>query len=323
MYCGLVSRAARSQHRWKNWRSLAIRGVGIQTRQCHSSIAEILAASVTQSPGTEPERWAQNFDWSRLRRLGLHLHFHTNEPSGPPLNFAKHVAPYLRAVEEVEIKFETCNDQIFAGTAEFLARIPHSALQSISLPTLHKINPSAITAHAAKLRTLSIDRVPLSVRSSSSCVIRSPDWRTSLSLAPAMPSTSGRGVTWPYSILSTLASFPRLCNLEIWFRIGSPFAPHKLYLTMSSAGDIYARLVQNRNSSSPPLSRLHLHSGPPGERYLDPEVRDRWLPKNIMSFMLVREAGIGDGDHADNVALRVALNGPLPATIKDYIRCPM
>lgn len=98
--------------------------------------------------GTEMEYWAQNLNWSQLRRLRLHN-------SSVPL--AAHLAPQLTVLEEIELSSPNHDN---TNVLSFF-NIVLSTLTSISLPCLPMGDICTISAHAAKLHTPSIHHSPL------------------------------------------------------------------------------------------------------------------------------------------------------------------
>jgi hypothetical protein len=227
--------------------------------------------------GTEMEYWAQNLDWSQLRRLRLH---------DSSVLLATHLAPQLTALEEIELN--SLVDHYNTQVPTFFNMLP-STLKSITLSSLPPSGILTITAHAAKLRALSIHHSPLSNQDLLLLQNALPYLET-LTLVCTRDSA-----TWPHDALSILAGFPRLESLTIWFDIGPVDAPDKPYLTLSSTGDIFTHLRQHGASR---LRRLHAHSGfPPQPFHGFPSDQSYWPESNMTSFICQ-----GDGDISPEVS---------------------
>jgi len=214
--------------------------------------------------GTEMEYWARNLDWSQLRRLRL---------GNSSIPLAVHLAPQLTALEEIEFSDPDYND---TSIPTFFNNIIPSTLTSISTPYLPPNCISTITAHAAKLHTLSIHKSPLT--NQDLALLR--DGLPSLDTLTVV-STRDAG-TWPYDTLSILAGFPRLLSLTIMFDIGLPAAPHEPYLTISSTRWLFTHLRQHGASR---LRRLHAHSGFPPRPIQGFAIGPFWHDDNTTSFI--------------------------------------
>jgi hypothetical protein len=222
--------------------------------------------------GTEMEYWAQNSDWSKLRRLHL-------EASSTAL--AELLAPQLTALEEAKFKPPTPSTNI----ANFFAHVP-SILTTIDIPSIRGIDISTITAHASRLHTLSIHRDPVTAQELSVLSDSLPH----LEDLTVVCSRNTELNTWPHDAFSILTTFSQLRRLEIWFDIGLPSAPYEPYLTVSSAREIFADLLQH----SPKLQRLHIHSGFPPEPFEGYPADETFWPEDNMTSFICEAAGDGN-----------------------------
>ncbi|KAK4031357.1 hypothetical protein C8A01DRAFT_42180 [Parachaetomium inaequale] len=224
------------------------------------------------------EYWAQNLDWSRLRRLRLY-------DSSVPL--AADLAPQLTALDEIELSSDYDGDNM--NIPAFFNNLP-STLASVSLPSVPTSGLSTLTAHAARLHTLSIHTSPLTNQDLSLL-------RDALPLLKTLTVVCTRDAgTWPHDTLSILASFPRLQSLTIWFPIGPADAPHEPYLTLSSASRLFTEL---RERGASKLWRLRVHSGFKPRPFLGfPADSAYWWGHNVTSFVC---QGHGDDGHAPRV----------------------
>ncbi|KAM7210345.1 hypothetical protein V8F06_014267 [Rhypophila decipiens] len=272
--------------------------------------------------GTEPEYWAQNLDWSQLRRLVLRLP--VNEPYSHGLpSFAQQ----LTALEEIELvpshydDFPSRHSRHHDGSdeIEFLNHVP-SLLAYISLSRIPPGGTSAIQVHAAGLHSLAITRTILSHQELT--ILR--DSLPRLSMLTVV--CAREGDEWPDSTLSLLASFPRLHSLTTWFEIGPYDEPFKPLLTVSSAATIFSRLRQLGASG---LGQLQTYYGfPPRPLVGYPSRRGgaSWEHIDRPIRLLCREDG-GDGQSpkvtcldltsAENERLRNVARGKAVLTASD------
>ncbi len=258
--------------------------------------------------GTEMEYWAENMDWSQLRRLALY-----GGPYAASLNLAEHLAPHLSsALEEAKFVFPGGNTASFTSAiANFFAKLRGSVqLSSLDMPSVRDLSLSSISAHASNtLRTLSVYREPLDVQELSLLRDALPHLEC-LTVVCARHVDDVEPARWPYdTTLATLGTFLRLRHLTLCFATGPPSDPHRPYLTFSSARDIFVHLQRQQQHerqdglATTRLQQVHLHSGllRQGRDEIENEFSDEvyWPRDNETSFICERQrdrTGGYDGD---------------------------
>ena len=223
---------------------------GHEPTAAESSSVWAIACVGYPGKGTELDYWAENFDWSQLRRI--------YDRSGL---FASKIACKLTGLREV--KFYSC-EQPLASATSFFENLP-SSLESIIIPKISCVGVVPIKLHSATLRHLEIHKNEDWAGEWSGDVIADEDlanFRDSLphleDLALDVNRESG---DWPYTTLQILSGFPRLTHLTLWFELGisSPHEPLLPLLTAKSAMQMFDYVRQQPSS----LKRLHIYSGTP------------------------------------------------------------
>ncbi|KAK3319780.1 hypothetical protein B0T19DRAFT_478837 [Cercophora scortea] len=211
--------------------------------------------------GTEPEYWANTFDWSRLRRL--------YDNTGR-LAFSPHFASNLTALKEV--KFPACAPKQIPLMQDFFAQLP-STLEVISIPKLAYAGGAEgiTTRHGQTLHKLEIhlrDWHTAASWADSDEVITPHDLTIlrsgipnlqELSIDMARPASD-----WPRATLDILAGFPRLSRLTLCVELGQYGAPPlQPEITKESVTELF-RYLRARSPAS--LRRLYICAGvPPAE----------------------------------------------------------
>lgn len=233
--------------------------------------------------GNELQYWAENFDWSRLRRL-----------YDIPSYLALGIAPKLTALKEVV--FDQRFDRRWDRTA-FLEQIP-TALELLTIPSWSDVSKKLgpITRHGVALRKLTIHYLEPSWTADSlvtnADLVGLRDGLPHLAELAVDISRDKTGNAWPYSTLDIIASFPCLRSVQLWFELGidNPTPPMP-YITVSTIRQLFTYLrKRNRN-----IQRLELCSGAPSTwSYYG---RPPWEEQN--SIRLVCEVSLRDVDAAD------------------------
>lgn len=197
----------------------------------------------------ETLHWANTFDWSRLTRLN-HI----------PDSLADTLAPYLTTLREVALDEPSSIDM---GFLDDLA----SPLEMLSFSSWKRVGnkPWRITKFGATLRQLRVHQNEPCWGHDSHAFITNPDL---IHLSTSLPHLEHLALDmerdqetqqWPYAALDTIAAFPSLHTVELWFALGrGPPAPEPT-LTVRSARHLGDYLRQ-RNEN---IQRVILHSGAP------------------------------------------------------------
>lgn len=275
----------------------------------------------------ELDYWAETFDWSHLRQFSDHTS-----------DLAMRIALRLTALEEVAL---------YSGYDKFALRsfflkVP-STLSAIAIPYLQDVGVDAILRHKNMLCKLHIHNPNLFYKPGAQELL---ELRDSLNNLTDLSLDIDRDDDiWPYPLLDLIASFPKLHRLELWFELGqSSNAPARPYLTASSA----QHLSEYMHEHCATLQSLILHSGCPPQPSLGyPTDEVLWRAGNSTSFTCDMtnstsskltltclkldskqnqniQAYTNFGKHkinhfpkGQNVAFRVAVDGPLP--MKDWM----
>ena len=213
----------------------------------------------------ETEYWVNTFDWSRL--ACLELTDHTNAAS---IILSDKLLPKLVSLTHVSLAKSPEFSPNPASQRQFLEQVP-SMLESICVPTLRCVGVAAIARHSSTLRSLVIHQQELTDGSLSwnEDVMTGDDLvdlRERLPCLEDMAFDIGQeNGEWPQSMLDTLASFPRLRCLTLWFGLGDRTAASSTrpHVTRAAAADVFHHLRENSPTKS--LRRLHIYSAlPPG-----------------------------------------------------------
>ncbi|CAJ2503513.1 Uu.00g109070.m01.CDS01 [Anthostomella pinea] len=221
--------------------------------------------------GYEQDYWADNFDWSQLKRLRI-----------GDMQLALRMAHKLTALREVAFIGESPPESM----KEFFPQVP-AALESISVQNLACIGAEEITRHGATLRKLRLHEVE---------GWRSPKRRENIIDVESLRAIRDhcpfiedltldipRDGDWPYEMLDILASFPRLHTLMIVFDVGGSTAEDIIRppVTYAGAQTVYKYLLKHTASRLP---RLHVVAGSPSNIGLCYGPTPWWLPSYSTSF---------------------------------------
>jgi hypothetical protein len=207
---------------------------------------------------TEMTHWAENLDWSQLRRL-----------STSDERFAQEIMPKLTALKEFDMACWS-NREEKVRLEKFLQNVP-SALEDISLRRCKPIYPDVISRHGATLRKLQIHNQSIWKGGPERQEYILSD--VSLSqLRDGLPQLeelvldlSKDNNDWPYKKLDILAGFQRLMRLTLWFELDVskgdlPAPPH---LTMTSADRLFRYLREHSSGNIVSPQWLRICSGSP------------------------------------------------------------
>ncbi|KAH8671553.1 hypothetical protein BX600DRAFT_537991 [Xylariales sp. PMI_506] len=257
-------------------------------------------------PLSEPEEeyWAQNFDWSRLRRL----------QQIPPM-LAKALASELTSLQEIDFTTEWLS---FGYTlCDFLSDLPR-AVKFIKLPSPlgrpeGTCSTTLVAHHGAALRSLSITSVETWSNIFQNSVPGVEELRTLRDGLPHLEylaldwSRGGSGdddgeASWPYDMLEVVATFPCLRRLELRFQLGN-WNPVRPYLTAAAATQIASYLEQR--VSERPLQRVRLLCGGPPYRespdtfgFVD---APRWTENCAASFECEKPTMLANPDQHEEI----------------------
>lgn len=219
----------------------------------------------------EEDYWAENFDWSCLKRLV------TSSSLGMRL------MPFLTSVQEMDMNHGTSGD-----LKRFYEQVP-AALQAITVKNLRDVGLEPILRHGSGLRKVQIHQ--LENRDWASQAVSLDDLQTIRNNCPSIEELGvdlARDGTWPYEAFDILASFPRLRHLQLWFELGiedreNPIRP---YTTFHASREIACYLFAKSARPLPCLRTIQINSGCPrpwGFGYPGPGAF--WPRANSTSFM--------------------------------------
>ncbi|KAJ9656668.1 hypothetical protein H2198_004787 [Neophaeococcomyces mojaviensis] len=225
--------------------------------------------------GSEMDHWAQNFDWSRLRRLKTIY-----------LDFALKIMPKLISLKEVDFTESWAKESI----THFYRECP-AALESIYVRSLQSITLQGILRHGSALRKLHLHTVEDYNGSWDKSAIDTVSLRNILNGCPLIEELFvdvARYGDWPWEVLDVLASFFRLRHLSVCFEIGVRHFddPVKPYVTFQAAETLY-KYLRSRSLKQPSIiSRLHIYSGaPPPIGHGLPALWAFWPRQNSTEFI--------------------------------------
>ena len=223
--------------------------------------------------------WIQTFDWSRLRQL-----------RAPMCRFMIKIMPMLCSLKRLCF---TAPEVVLPRSAE----LPVS-VESIEIDSVYCITRESFIKLGSSLQRLRIHHTKQ--RTGQPC------WNVSAILDSRLrelrhhcPDISSfaldiaRDGEWPYKTLDTLASFPRLRTLELWFELGVkvPENPVKPYVTFAAVARHF-KYLYDRNLR---LRKLIVHSGAPAEvNWIGLSVRDSFWPKQNTATFECQLAAVED-----------------------------
>lgn len=227
--------------------------------------------------GSEMDHWADNFDWSQLRRLKTRY-----------AGFALKLMPKLTSLRQVDLE-----EAASAGeTVRFYQECP-STLETIAGASFESISLEGILRHGSALRQLQLHTYESWDGSWSKKAIDVASLRSIRDGCPLIEDLYidlARDGDWPWDALDTLGTFPRLRNLTICFALGidTRETPIKPYVTFSAVHKLMGHLQSHFLRQQPPkrLVRLHVQSGAPpplGHGYPSPEAF--WPEYNSTEFV--------------------------------------
>lgn len=280
-------------------------------------------------PGSELDYWADQFDWTRLKRL-----------STSAIGLALSLMPRLAALEEVS--FYNIWDRSRARA--FFRDVP-VALECITIPNLVSVRISDMLRHGSRLRRLQIHQEEIcgggwrDAATSVECLRRIRDGFPHIEeLSVDIRRESG----WPYEALEVLSGFPKLRTLRIWFELGLECekGPTRPYVTYSAVSELFRYLCEHRPEGLPRFQQLQITVGsPPAIGRGLPASGASWPEDNSLVFTCsptgqssktgqdacitrctrlsdeANEVLRVDGDaarFADDKTFRVARDGPVP-----------
>ncbi len=228
-------------------------------------------------PGIEEDYWAENFDWTRLRRLVTYNS-----------RLALAMMPRLTSLKEVVLR----GYRVDESTRKFYQQVP-VALETISVQSIAEIGVDTLLLHGSKLRRLIIHQVAEG----------QPDaWRTAAvdedalrQICEGCPHIEeleldvGRDGVWPYTTLDVLATFPKVKELTIWFELGGngPTGTVRSPIVTSSAvQELFKYMRSKWPFGESPIRKLVIRSGAPalmGHGYPAPVAF--WPRANSTSFV--------------------------------------
>ncbi|KAL4947907.1 hypothetical protein BDW69DRAFT_177496 [Aspergillus filifer] len=214
--------------------------------------------------GEEVDYWAEKFDWSKLCRL-----FDCSS------DLAFRIVPKLTALEEITFSRMHHPESI----RSFLLTVP-TMLLAISIPTVSNVGVDSILRHKHTLRKLEIHHPDVLYKLQEHEIRQMRD--SLLKLEELTVDLGRSGADWPCSLLDSLASFPSLRKLDVYFDLGRSDDIARPYLTASTAMQLW-KYMRDRSAT---LERVHLYSGCPSETghgYPTDEVL--WKADNTTSFI--------------------------------------
>jgi len=202
--------------------------------------------------GLEMDYWAENFDWSRLKRLETTY-----------VAFVLRIMPKLTSLKEVNFSGSRSDHAIL----RFYQQCP-AALETIAAESLQSVTLDGLLRYGRSLRKLHLH----------TCESRDGKWAEKALDAASLRSIRDgcplieqlfvdvpRNGDWPWDILDVLASFPRLRHLTLCFELGLHCEddPVKPYVTFAAADTLYTYLRSRSPKQPSILSHLHIYSGAP------------------------------------------------------------
>ncbi len=229
-------------------------------------------------PGIEEDYWAENFDWTRLRRLVTYNS-----------RLALAMMPRLTSLKEVVLR----GYRVDESTRKFYQQVP-VALETISVQSIAEIGVDTLLLHGSKLRRLIIHQV--AEGQPDTWRILQPWTKTlcakSARVAHILKNSSltwtGDGV-WPYTILDVLATFPKVKELTIWFELGGNGPTGTVrspVVTSSAVQELFKYMRSKCPIGESPIRKLVIRSGAPapmGHGYPAPVAF--WPRANSTSFV--------------------------------------
>ncbi|ORY58781.1 uncharacterized protein BCR38DRAFT_446553 [Pseudomassariella vexata] len=224
--------------------------------------------------GREEDYWAETFDWSQLKRLSTHYSV-----------FALQIMPQLISLRELD-----CRGWDHDRVKTFHLNVP-AALESITVSSFAGIGMDGLLRHGPKLKKLVIHQAEACQGRWRDAVVDAKTLRNVRDACPLLVELGldvGRDGSWPYDILETLATFPRLRSLTIWFELGlghnqDPVEP---YVTFSEAVKLFKSIRDHSPAQPSRLQRAEIISGSPppiGLGLTAPS--DFWPKQNSTSFV--------------------------------------
>ncbi|KAI2776034.1 hypothetical protein F4815DRAFT_449744 [Daldinia loculata] len=245
--------------------------------------------------GQEEHYWANNFDWSQMRRLNT-----------------QHIGMILQCLHKFtslkEIVLEAY-DYEDTDTKRLFQLVP-SILESITVPFMDAIGIEGILRHGSKLRILHVWLKPKPSWGSSQ-LISSMDATTIRRIRDSCPYIEelalslNRGTMWSNDTLNILASFPKLHTLTLDFqpcllrydiydrsftgisvRDDAVQESPTVYLTMSTVQQLFKYLLQTSPTARPSaLRKLHVkYRLPPVFDPGEDGINCDWFYDNDVSF---------------------------------------
>ncbi|KAI1778810.1 hypothetical protein F4818DRAFT_455098 [Hypoxylon cercidicola] len=279
--------------------------------------------------GTEQKYWADNFDWSELKQCT------TSDLTIFPKSLDK-----LASLKQIAI-IESDPEDICG----FLEGI-RTTLESIHLTKLHSLSVRGIVKHGSQLRTLKIHSYSQGYKGD-------PTWTSPVDLSDLKrirrdcPNIEDLTLDLHRQddLLDTIATFPKLRNLSIFFELFSeihddqppsdrnvPVSPH---LTAITAKGLFEYLRRNWSIQPPLLKKLDVAVGSsliaPMKSFLGPDNRKLWISNQSLAFtccLSEREDEAARGcvavsckglPKAENAIIQKALDtGTNPLTLLEY-----
>jgi len=225
--------------------------------------------------GSEMDYWAENFDWSHLRRLETRF-----------VDFALRIMPKLTSLKEVDFTGSWSHESI----TRFFQQCP-TALEVIRAESLQSITLESVLRHGSVLRKLGLHTVEDWIGKWAEGAVDVVPLRIIRDGCPFIEELFvdiARNGDWPWEILDVLSSFPRLRHLAICFEVGvkNDDDPIKPYVTFTSADTLYTYLRSQSPRQPSILSRLQIYSGaPPPIGYGLPVETEFWPEYNSTEFI--------------------------------------
>ncbi|CAJ2506892.1 Uu.00g080780.m01.CDS01 [Anthostomella pinea] len=226
----------------------------------------------------EMDYWAAHFDWSRLRRLKT-----------PSLQLVRQILPRLTALQDLSLQIHYAGDEVVGAV---LLEVPAS-LTSITMPFFGDTTLQGILRHAKTLRKLDLHQLyDHGWDSWYERAERTRRWcqmlRDECSLVEELSLDVVRDGAWPFELLDTLASFPRLRQLDIWLQLGAEGSTTEPKMTFEAAAMLYKHLEAHGQQQGLSLDRIGFHSGMAwtvGRGYLTSGGGMGWVEDQCMAFV--------------------------------------